>query len=128
MTQDAFDRGDWQTVLDAHRLESCDAAELLRYGSALLQPIEPGPGAGKQQQQQLGGAGVCAGPASGGQRRSDGRCQAAGAGVGGGAWPGGTRARCAPASGAAGAGHAPLRHFSFGGTALPAGLSSAPEP
>jgi len=51
MTQDAFDRGDWQTVLDSHRLESHDAAELLRYGRALLQTIEPGPEAGKQQHQ-----------------------------------------------------------------------------
>jgi hypothetical protein len=51
MTQDAFDRGDWQTVLDSHRLESHDAAEWLRYGSALLHSLEPGTGAGKQQQQ-----------------------------------------------------------------------------
>jgi hypothetical protein len=51
MTQDAFDRGDWHTVLDAHRLESHDAAEWLRYGSALLHTLEPGPEAGKQQQQ-----------------------------------------------------------------------------
>lgn len=51
MTQDAFERGDWQAVIDAHRLESHDAAEWLRYGSALLHTIEPGPEAGKQQQQ-----------------------------------------------------------------------------
>jgi len=51
MTQGAFDHSNWQTVLDAHRLESHDAAEWLRYGSALLHSIEPGPEAGKQQQQ-----------------------------------------------------------------------------
>ena len=51
MTQAAFDRGNWQAVLDAHRLESHDAAEWLRYGSALLHTIEPGLEAGKQQQQ-----------------------------------------------------------------------------
>lgn len=51
MTQDAFERGDWQAVIDAHRLESHDAAEWLSYGSALLHTIEPGPEAGKQQQQ-----------------------------------------------------------------------------
>lgn len=51
MTQEAFERGDWQAVIDAHRLESHDAAEWLRYGSALLHSIEPGPEAGKQQQQ-----------------------------------------------------------------------------
>ena len=53
MTQDAFERGDWQAVIDAHRLESHDAAEWLRYGSALLHTLEPGPGAGKQQQQAV---------------------------------------------------------------------------
>jgi len=52
MTQEAFERGDWQAVLDSHRLESQDAAEWLRYGSALLHNLEPGPEAGKQQQQQ----------------------------------------------------------------------------
>ncbi len=51
MTQEAFERGDWQAVLDAHRLESHDAAEWLRYGSALLHSLEPGPEAGKEQQQ-----------------------------------------------------------------------------
>jgi hypothetical protein len=51
MTQAAFDRGNWQAVLDSDRLESHDAAEWLRYGSALLRSIEPGPEAGKQQQQ-----------------------------------------------------------------------------
>jgi len=29
MAQDAFDRDDWQTVLDPHRLESHAAADLL---------------------------------------------------------------------------------------------------
>ena len=51
MTQEAFEHSNWQTVIDAHRLESHDAAEWLRYGSALLHSIEPGPEAGKQQQQ-----------------------------------------------------------------------------
>jgi hypothetical protein len=51
MTQEAFERGDWQAVLDSHRLETQDAAEWLRYGSALLHTLEPGPEAGKQQQQ-----------------------------------------------------------------------------
>ena len=51
MTQAAFDRGNWQAVIDAHRLESHDAAEWLRYCSALLHTLEPGPEAGKQQQQ-----------------------------------------------------------------------------
>jgi hypothetical protein len=51
MTQEAFERGDWQDVIDAHRLESHDAAEWLRYGSALLHTMQPGPDAGKQQQQ-----------------------------------------------------------------------------
>lgn len=52
MTQEAFERGDWQAVIDAHRLESHDAAEWYRYGSALLHTLQPGPEAGKQQQQQ----------------------------------------------------------------------------
>ena len=51
MTQEAFEHSNWQTVIDAHRLESHDAAEWLRYGSALLHSLEPGPEAGKQQQQ-----------------------------------------------------------------------------
>jgi hypothetical protein len=51
VTQDAFERRDWQAVLDAHRMESHDAAEWLRYGSALLHTLELGPEAGKQQQQ-----------------------------------------------------------------------------
>jgi len=51
MTQEAFDRGDWQAVINAHRLETHDAGEWLRYGSALLHTLEPGPEAGKQQQQ-----------------------------------------------------------------------------
>lgn len=50
MTQDAFEHGKWQAVIDAHRQESHDAAEWLRDGSALLHSIEPGPKAGKQQQ------------------------------------------------------------------------------
>lgn len=51
MTQDAYARGDWQTVIDAHPLESHDPAEWLRYGVALLQTIEPGPQQRRQQQQ-----------------------------------------------------------------------------
>ena len=42
MTQQAFERGDWQTVIDAHPLESHDPAEWLRYGVALLQTLTPG--------------------------------------------------------------------------------------
>jgi FkbM family methyltransferase len=51
MTQAAFQRGDWAAVIDAHPLESHDPQEWLRYGVALLQMIEPGGDAGKQQQQ-----------------------------------------------------------------------------
>lgn len=51
MTQEAFEHGAWQAVIDAHRLESHDASEWLRYGSALLHTLQPGPEAGKQQQQ-----------------------------------------------------------------------------
>lgn len=51
MTQVAFERGDWQVVIDAHRLESLDVAEWLRYGSTLLHTIQGGSEAGKQQQQ-----------------------------------------------------------------------------
>jgi hypothetical protein len=51
MTQHAFERGDWQTVIDAHPLESHDPAEWLRYGVALLQTLKPGAEEGKQQQQ-----------------------------------------------------------------------------
>ncbi|QVL52142.1 MAG: hypothetical protein KFB97_11795 [Cyanobium sp. M30B3] len=51
MSKQAFERGDWQAVIDAHPLESHDPAEWLRYGAALLLTIEPGPQQGKQQQQ-----------------------------------------------------------------------------
>jgi len=51
MTQQAFERGDWQTVIDAHHLESHDPAEWLRYGVSQLQVLTPGAEAGKQQQQ-----------------------------------------------------------------------------
>lgn len=51
MTQEAFERGDWRAVIDAHPLESHDPAEWLRYGAALLHTLEPGPEQGKQQQQ-----------------------------------------------------------------------------
>ncbi|QPN65827.1 hypothetical protein [Synechococcus sp. CBW1006] len=51
MTQQAFERGDWQAVIEAHPLESHDPAEWLRYGAALLHTIEPGADQAKQQQQ-----------------------------------------------------------------------------
>ncbi len=51
MSQEAFERGDWQAMIDAHLLESHDPAEWLCYGSALLHTIQPGPKSGKQQQQ-----------------------------------------------------------------------------
>ena len=51
MTQQAFERGDWLAVVDAHPLESHDPGEWLRYGVALLQTLTPGAEAGKQQQQ-----------------------------------------------------------------------------
>jgi hypothetical protein len=51
MTQDAFERGEWQAVIDAHPLESHDPSEWLRYGVALLQKIQPGREVGRQQQQ-----------------------------------------------------------------------------
>ena len=54
MTQEAFDRGDWQAVIDSHRLESHDAAEWMRYGSALLHSIDPGPVAGSGRCSSLG--------------------------------------------------------------------------
>ena len=52
MTREAFERGDWQAVIEAYRLESYDAADWLRYGFALLHTLQPGPEAGKQQQQE----------------------------------------------------------------------------
>jgi len=51
MSREAFERGDWQAVIEAHPLESHDSEEWLRYGVALLQTIQPGPDVGKQQQQ-----------------------------------------------------------------------------
>ena len=51
MSREAYERGDWQAVIDAHPLESHDPQEWLRYGVALLQTIQPGPDVGKQQQQ-----------------------------------------------------------------------------
>ena len=51
MSQQAFERGDWQAVIGAHPLESHDPAEWLRYGAALLHTIEPGPQQARQQQQ-----------------------------------------------------------------------------
>jgi hypothetical protein len=51
MSREEFDQADWQTVIEAHPLESHDPEEWLRYGVALLQTIQPGPDVGKQQQQ-----------------------------------------------------------------------------
>jgi hypothetical protein len=51
MPEKALKLGDWQTVIDAHPLESHDPAEWLRYGVALLLTLTPGAEAGKQQQQ-----------------------------------------------------------------------------
>lgn len=51
MSREAFERGDWKAVIDAHQLESHDPREWLRYGVALLQTITPGPHVGRQQQQ-----------------------------------------------------------------------------
>lgn len=51
MSSVAFVRGDWQAVIEAHRLESHDPEEWLRYGAALLHTITAGPEQGKQQQQ-----------------------------------------------------------------------------
>ena len=51
MTKQAFAQGDWQAVINAHPLESHDPEEWLRYGVALLQTLEPGDDAAKQQQQ-----------------------------------------------------------------------------
>ena len=51
MSREAFEQGDWRTVIEAHQLESHDPQEWLRYGVALLQTMRPGPEEGKQQQQ-----------------------------------------------------------------------------
>ena len=51
MSREAFERGDWQTVIESHPLESHDPKEWLRYGVALLQTLTTGPDAGRQQQQ-----------------------------------------------------------------------------
>lgn len=51
MSLEAFEQGDWRTVIEAHPLESHDPQEWLRYGVALLQTLTPGPDVGKQQQQ-----------------------------------------------------------------------------
>lgn len=76
MSREAFERGDWQAVIDAHPLESHDAEEWLRYGVALLQTIQPGPEVGKQQQQaalafvQAQKEGATADEVAGAQRQS----------------------------------------------------------
>jgi hypothetical protein len=46
-----FAHVDWQTVVDAHPLESHDPEAWLRYGVALLQTLKPGSEAGRQLQQ-----------------------------------------------------------------------------
>jgi hypothetical protein len=50
MTQEAFARGVWQSVIDAHRLKNHDPAEWQHYGSGLLHAIQPGLEAGNQRQ------------------------------------------------------------------------------
>ena len=40
-------------MIDAHRVKSHDAAEWLRYGSALLHTLQPGLETSKQQRQQV---------------------------------------------------------------------------
>ena len=47
MSREAFERGNWQAVIEAHPLESHDQGEWLRYGLALLQTIQLGPDVGK---------------------------------------------------------------------------------
>ncbi len=44
-------RQNWQAVADAHPLESANAEEWLRYGTALLQTLTPGADQARQQQQ-----------------------------------------------------------------------------
>lgn len=44
-------RQNWQAVADAHPLESANAEEWLRYGTALLQTLTPGAEQARQQQQ-----------------------------------------------------------------------------
>jgi hypothetical protein len=75
MSREAFERGDWQTVIEGHPLESHDPEEWLRYGVALLQTLEPGPDVGRQQQQaalafvQAGKEGASAEAVAAAQRR-----------------------------------------------------------
>lgn len=76
MSREAFERGDWQTVIEGHPLESHDPEEWLRYGVALLQTLEPGPDVGRQQQQaalafvQAGKEGASAEAVAAAQRQS----------------------------------------------------------
>jgi len=51
MSQTAYEQGDWKAVIDHHPLESHDPQAWLRYGAALLQTVQPGPEALRQQQQ-----------------------------------------------------------------------------
>lgn len=51
MSHQAYTRGDWQALIAAHPLESHDPQAWLHYGVALLQTIQPGQNAAKQQQQ-----------------------------------------------------------------------------
>lgn len=76
MTHEAFKRSDWQAVIEAHRLESHEAAEWLRYGSILVHTLQPDPEAGKQHQQaalafvQAQREGASTGAASAAQRQA----------------------------------------------------------
>ena len=51
MGREGLEQNDWQTVIEAHPLESHDPKEWLRYGSALLQTLTLDPNARKQHQQ-----------------------------------------------------------------------------
>ena len=51
MSDEPFPLSYWQAVTNAHFLESQDPRAWLNYGVGLLQTIQPGPDAAKQQQQ-----------------------------------------------------------------------------
>lgn len=51
MIREADGQDDWQGVINAHQLESHDSRAWLLYGVALLQTLQPGEEAGRQQQQ-----------------------------------------------------------------------------
>ena len=91
MTHDTCERGE-----DAHRLWRHDAPQCVRYGSALQHTIEPGPEAGKQQQQtalafvQAHREGASAVSVAAAQRQAVIGQPAPGSGAGWDPWPGGT--------------------------------------